>query len=338
LGLACSSTAEDDLQEAGLGAGFDDGDGDDGRGDPNGDDGAGEDDAGGTGGGWPSPGADTDGTDAGDDPAGTSDLAPPCPDPLPPGWIFCEDFETLADPSEAFFEYADAGGAFMIVDGVGASGTRSMQAKYQYGAESAGLLLVSFGDSPIDHGLRPSFSPQERFDEIYWRVRVRMQPDWPDQGPGRLTRAMAFAGQDWSEAFVAHIRSAGSDTMLEAVPQTCITDASVKCAGYDDQVGLESLGGLLGQSEVFSQAAAGRWHCVEVHMRVNTLGESDGVLEFWVDGNYENGRDDLDWRGSWDLYGINAVVVENSWTGGAPASLRRWIDDIAIATERVGCD
>ena len=45
----------------------------------------------------------------------------------------------------------------------------------------------------------------------------------------------------------------------------------------------------------------------------------------------------LDWRGSWTAYGINAVFFENYWNSGAPVEQRRYFDDIAIATERVGC-
>src|SRR5688572_21086304 len=268
---ACSSTAEDDMAGVPVTAGFGGDEGDESEGNDHafGDSGRGEDDGGGT------TGAGDPGPDpAGGDEAGAAENEPGCPDPLPEGWIFCEDFEALGHPTDVFYEYADADGAFTIVDGTAASGKHSMQATYQAGLEGAGLLLVSFGDSPIDHGVRPAYAPGERFDEIYWRVKVRMEPDWPSLGPGRLTRAMAFAAEDWSEAFVAHVRSNGDGTTLEAVPQTCIAEADVECAGYDDQAGLESIGGLYGTTEIFAKEAAGDWHCVEVHMKVNTLGQA----------------------------------------------------------------
>jgi hypothetical protein len=343
--VACSSAAEDASEGLALSSG-----------DPLADDGAGDsaapeddrDDEGGGSSGFDDGGAPPDpagGDDGGTTGAGGS--AAGCPDPLPEGWIFCEDFEAIPDPSKTFFENADADGAFTIVDGVGASGHRSMEAVYAEGREDAGLVLVSFGESPIDEGVRPAHAPEQRFDEIWWRFRVRTQLDWPGFGPGRLTRAMAFASPDWSEAYVAHVRSAAGEPeapellapTLEAVPETCITaDAQVACAGYDDMSGLESLGGLLGASPIFDAEGAGQWHCVEVHMAVNTIGQADGVLEFFVDGARENGREDLDWRGAWDGYGINAVAIENFWPGGAPMELRRWIDDLVISTGPIGCD
>lgn len=342
---ACSSAAQDDADALALSSGTPEGedDGDDGSAEPGqdrGDEGGGTSGAEEDDGAPPDPGANDDGGTT-----GVGGTAAPCPDPLPESWIFCEDFEDLSDPSETFFEYADADGAFTLVDGVGASGQRSMVASYTEGREDAGLVLVSIGESPIDQGVRPAHAVDGRFDEIWWRFRVRTQADWPGFGPGRLTRAMSFASPDWSEAFVAHVRSAASredadllGPTLEAVPETCIDeDAQVACAGYDDEGGLESLGGLVGQSPIFSAESAGEWHCVEVHMAINTIGQADGVLEFFVDGQLENGRSDLDWRGAWNAYGINAVAIENFWPGGAPAPLRRWIDDLVIATDEIGC-
>jgi hypothetical protein len=301
---------------------------------------AGDDDS--TGGGG-SDGAADDAPDpgqndsAGDD-GGEAEMKAGCPAPLPGDWVFCEDFESITDPVRRFFEYADADGRFRLVEGTSASGIRSMESTYAEGIEGAGLLIVSFGASPLDDGARPSYDPEHDFQEIYWRFRVRMEADWPNVGPGRLTRAMSFAASDWSEAFVADIASAGDSTVLAATPRTCIADGTVKCEGYDDAVGLESIGGLIGQTELFSDAASGSWHCVEVHMRLNTPGEVDGALEFWVDDVPEAGSEALDWRGSWTDYGINAVAIENFWPGGAAAPLRRWIDDIVISTAPIGCD
>lgn len=331
----CSSAAQDDslgdggalTGAAGDGAEFDEPPGDDGRGD---DDGA---SSGGDSGAPPDPGQSDDG--AGDD--GAPEMKAGCPETLPEGWFFCEDFESVVDPIERFFEYADADGRFTLVEGMGASGIRSMASTYAEGQEGAGLLIVSFGESPLDHATRPAYAPSENFDEIYWRFRVRMEAGWPDVGPGRLSRAMSFAAEDWSEAFVAHVASAGDATTLEVTPQTCVAAGNVTCQGYDDAAGLESIGGLVGQTELFSEAASGQWHCVEVHMRLNTPGESDGILEFWVDDVFEASTDALDWRGDWEAYGINAVAIENLWPGGAPGPLRRWIDDIVVSTKPIGC-
>ncbi len=331
----CSSAAEDEALDGGAltGAGGDGAEFDEPPGEDGGaaDDGAGSDSGTGA---PPDPGQT--GGDGGDD--GAPEMKAGCPADLPDGWIFCEDFESVADPIERFFEYADADGRFRLVDGMGASGSRSMESTYAEGQEGAGLLIVSFGQSPLDHGIRPAYAPQDDFDEVYWRFRVRMELGWPDVGPGRLSRAMSFAAEDWSEAFVAHVASAGDATTLAVTPQTCVAAGDVTCQGYDDAAGLESIGGLVGATELFSSPASGQWHCVEVHMRLNTPGKADGALEFWVDDVHEASTDALDWRGEWQDYGINAVAIENLWPGGAPQGLTRWIDDIVVSTQPIGCE
>ena len=273
----------------------------------------------------PPPNGEDDGTFAG------------CPQPLPGSWVFCEDFEKIDDPSEVVLDYQDLDGAFALVDGIGASGDHSMEVRYSEAEEAAGWMVVSFGDSPIEVEGRPSYSQDDSFQEIYWRLRVKMEPGWPDIGPGSLSRAIAFADADWSEAAVARLRSAGPDVVLEGAPSTCVQGSEVACTGFEDTSGLEPLGPLVGETPLFSQPESGRWHCVEGRLLLNTPGQSDGVFEFWVDEELQGSREDLDLRGSWTEYAINAVVVENLWPGGAPAPLHRWIDDVVVSTEPIGC-
>jgi hypothetical protein len=261
-----------------------------------------------------------------------------CPLPLPGSWVFCEDFETITDPRDVVLDYQDGDGAFVLVDGIGASGSRAMEVSYRPGEEGAGWMVLSFGASPIAIDGRPSYAPEGSFQEVYWRLRVKTEPGWPSLGPGQLTRTVSFASNDWSEAVVAHLRSAGEDVKVEAVPVTCVSGTDVACAGYDDQAGLESLGAMVGETPLFSEDLSGGWHCVEGHLLLNTPGEADGVLEFWIDDELQAGRSDLDLRGSWTDYAINALVVENLWPGGAPVPLRRWIDDVVVSTEPIGCE
>lgn len=335
LAAGCSSAGEDDELAAGAEDGPNSSNGDpwtdpEPAGDTNGDD----DGGGSTGGGSegddgagpdePPPNGDDDGTFAG------------CPRPLPGSWVFCEDFETIVDPAEVMLDYQALDGAFVLVDELGASGTRSMQVTHREGEESAGWMVLSFGSSPISYGDRPTYAPDGSFQEVYWRLRLKTEPGWPDLGPGQLTRTVVFADADWSEAVVAHLRSAGDDVVLEGVPSSCVAGSEVACSGFDD-AGLESLGSMVGQTPLFSADESGRWHCVEGRLRLNDPGEDNGVLEFWVDERLQASRSDLDLRGQWSEYGINAVVVENLWPGGAPSTVRRWIDDLVVSTEPIGC-
>jgi hypothetical protein len=288
---------------------------------------------------------DADGATGGDDGAETDDepgAGPPsaesCPSPLPEGWIFCEDFETLQDPTEVFFEYQDSDGRFVLVDDEGASGTRSLRATYEEGKQSAGWLNIAFGRNPIANRSRPHLEPDADFEEIYWRLRVKMQSGWPDIGPHKLTRLTAFADDDWSQAVIANLWSNGSDVILMGDPATCVLDGIVNCSGFNDYGGLSFLEPLIGETPLFSKALSGEWHCVEGHVVLNTPGAADGVFEFWIDDHLENAAYDMDWRGTWSEYGLNLVSVENYWDDGAPATLHRWIDDIVVSTAPIGCD
>jgi hypothetical protein len=321
----CSSIAPEESTLGGEGTQLSGGDrGEPADGDPDADEGAEDEPAGDTGG--------------DDGPGSGPPAAESCPSPLPPGWIFCEDFETLTDPTEVFFEYQDGEGRFVVVDDEGASGTRSVRATYEEGKQSAGWLNVAFGRNPIAQRARPHIAPDTDFDEIYWRFRIKMEAGWPDVGPYKLTRLSAFADDAWSQAMIANLWSNGSDVTLMGEPATCVVEGLVECVGFNDVAGLRFLDPLFGETPLFSKAMSGEWHCVEGHVKLNTPGEADGVFEFWIDDRLEDAAYALDWRGTWAEYGLNLVSVENYWTDGAPDRLHRWIDDIVIATEPIGCD
>jgi hypothetical protein len=345
--MGCSSAAEGEIGSGGEGGSFDpSGDGpwsSAGEADDDDDAGAGESGSqdGSTGGDPTGPAGDTGGGKPLPPPGDDDGTFATCPEGLPSGWVFCQDFETIADPHEVVLDYQDGsgqdGGSFLLVDGMGASGSHSMEVSYQPGFDGAGSMVVSFGASPIAFDGRPSYAPDASFEEVYWRLRVKMEPGWPSIGPGQLTRTVSFASDDWSEAAVAHLRSAGADVTMEALPVTCVSGMRVDCAGYDDEASLKELGSLVGETPIFSEEMSGQWHCVEGHMVLNAPGLADGTLEFWIDEELQASRSDLDLRGSWTEYAINALVIENLWPGGAPVPLRRWIDDVVISTEPIGC-
>lgn len=293
-------------------------------------------DPGGTTGDEPHEESSSDGGDSGAPPVPGE--AKPCPDDLPESWLFCEDFEAITDPAATFFEYQDADGAFVLDESGGASGVRAMKATYTEGNEGAGWLSVAFGANPIVYGNSPQVAGDQNFQSIYWRLRVKMEDGWPDVGPGQLTSATSFASADWQQALVARLRSDGDDVVLLAEPISCIEGGAIACAGFDDVGRQKELGGLAGAMPLFSAEQSGKWHCVEAHVALNNPGVPDGVFEFWVDGELQNESHELDWRGTWVDYGINLVTVQNLWHGGAPKQLSRWIDDLVISTEPIGCD
>jgi hypothetical protein len=61
-----------------------------------------------------------------------------------------------------------------------------------------------------------------------------------------------------------------------------------------------------------------------------------GENQLWIDGRLAVERKNLDWRGSYDRHGINAVFLETYWNKGSPVTQRRWIDNFVISTKPIG--
>jgi hypothetical protein len=60
----------------------------------------------------------------------------------------------------------------------------------------------------------------------------------------------------------------------------------------------------------------GSWHQIEVEQRLNTLGQSDGVLRIWVDGVNVISRTDMTFVTSSNAAGFNSWRWEPTWGGG----------------------
>src|SRR5690606_23392258 len=106
---------------------------------------------------------------------------------------------------------------------------------------------------------------------------------------------------------------------------------------YNDFANLRWMGYTAGKTPLFSGDNLGRWHCVEAHVKLNTAGRSDGEFRMWVNGALDAERTGLNWVGSYDAYGINAVFFENYWNSGSPKAQERYFDNIVVSTERIGC-
>src|SRR2546422_743640 len=88
---------------------------------------------------------------------------------------------------------------------------------------------------------------------------------------------------------------------------------------------------------LFDASHVGQWYCVEAHAQLNDAGSSNGVFEFWINGNLDARETGLNWVGSYSAYAINALFFENYWNTGSPAAQERYFDNIVISTQRIGC-
>jgi len=255
---------------------------------------------------------------------------------LHPEWIFCDDFEdnTPLRRQGRYFEHDNDGGDFVVVDGVGLDGSRGMRAKFQSGEVSAGALHLAFGrvpDAYFNKGIRPG----EDFRDIYYRVYMRNQAGWTGS-PAKLSRATVFAGSNWSQAMIAHVWSSGNYLLVD--PASGVdNNGNVVTIKYNDFDNLHWLGYKRGVTPIFAPQNADRWFCIEAHVRLNDPGQSNGVQEFWINGNLEARRTGLNFVGTYADYGINAVFLENYWNAGSTKLQERYFDSFVVSTKRIGC-
>lgn len=266
--------------------------------------------------------------------------APECRDaPNHPEWIFCDDFEdgsALQRPGR-YFEYGNLQNGFTLAEGVGVQGSSGMRVHWQPGQVEAGNLKVAFGRNPNSYMNASRIRATEDFREIFYRMYLRMQPGWQGS-PAKLSRATIFtSGDTWAQAMVAHLWSDDRAHLL-LDPAGCIDAQSrVKCSTYNDFDNFTWLGNLSGKTPLFAPDHAGRWYCVEAHVRLNDPGQANGIHEFWIDNQLEARRAGLDFVHSYTAYGLNAVFFENYWNAGSPKTQERYFDNIVISTAPVGC-
>jgi len=262
-----------------------------------------------------------------------------CDDPAA-AWIWCDDFEQ--DRLGSYFEHNRADGAFDRTAGVGLDGSHGMRTRFRAGGEGAGWMHVAFGRTPQSY-FQPVDDGATVHREVWWRFHVRNQPGWTGGGGHKLTRARAFASTDtWQQALEAPVWSEGQEgkrdfLMLDPVSGT---DEQGNLLPYESgSLGQPArwLGAKAGVTPLFDADHVGRWYCVEVHVRLNDPGQSNGVFEFWIDDRLEARREGLNWVGSFTEYGVNTISLDNYWNGGAPQDQERYLDNFVVSRAPIGC-
>jgi len=255
-----------------------------------------------------------------------------------PEWIFCDDFENTSREmieEGRYFEYGDDGGDFVPVDNLGIGDSIGMRTIFQQGEVGAGGMKLGFGRNPQSY-MNKGIRDEEDFREIYYRMYMKLDPEW-EGNPAKLSRATVFtSSSDWSQAMIAHLWS-DRDYHLLLDPASCVNEqGEVMCSGYNDFDNLQWLGYQSGTTPLFN-GSYDDWLCIEHHVRLNDPSQSNGLQEFWINDNLEAQRIGLDFVGDYTSYGINAVFFENYWNTGSLKDQERYWDNIVVSTERIGC-
>lgn len=46
----------------------------------------------------------------------------------------------------------------------------------------------------------------------------------------------------------------------------------------------------------------------------------------------------MNWLGAYNAYGLNAIMLENYQSDGAPAANKRTFDNFVVSTQPIGCN
>lgn len=83
-----------------------------------------------------------------------------------------------------------------------------------------------------------------------------------------------------------------------------------------------------------------RWYCLEIRaLQQTTHTAADASFEVWVDGVRSHNQSGLDWGdGPEDAQPWGAMYITGQYNDpGPPVNMQRWIDDLVVSTQRVGC-
>lgn len=241
--------------------------------------------------------------------------------------IWYDDFTTEK-------HYFEASGGLDYTESFGRTGG-AMKAGFLSGAvEGEGNRKVVFGDFPAESGV---VMKNRHFDEIFWRFYVCHEHGW--QGaPGKMTRATSIVSANWQQSMIVHLWSGdGNSVTLDPASGVYLQTDSIRTRHYNDFDNLSWLGNKPNSVfQISSSAESGYWVMVEIGIKLNSPGKSDGSCRLWIDGMPDGERRNLNLRGSYSKHGINAVFLESYWNSGALKTEGRWFDNFVISSGPIG--
>ena len=96
---------------------------------------------------------------------------------------------------------------------------------------------------------------------------------------------------------------------------------------------IEGYTGVIDNVDKTKNVVDGKWHCIQLRVKLNTPGKNDGEINYWIDG-HENDitglrfRNDYSWNISkwWWTYWSN-----DNWLGPT------YIDDLVVSKQKISC-
>lgn len=172
-------------------------------------------------------------------------------------------------------------------------------------------------------------------EEVYFRYYLRFADDWTPRRGGKLPGFGGTYGRaGWGGRPVDGTNGWSARGLFEG-QKDGRTPIGFYCYHMD-------MKGVYGSNWVWDRDRLGflennRWYCIEQYVRLNTPGQSDGVLLGWVDGQLAFEKTDARFRAV-DRLKIEAVWI-NVYLGGtwtAEQDHHLYLDEIVISKQPIG--
>ena len=225
-----------------------------------------------------------------------------------PEWLWCDDFEDTAALNTRYEDVSTNGMGASTDDAL--DGTMSLKQSYTPGQVDAGWVIK------VDNGGFP--------EHIFYRYYHKF-PAGYSRFPNKMARiGFRRRAGSWTPVFMVHtwLIPATGELTLDVLARN---STQANPSGYlPVRLSGVNLSGRLDQ-----------WVAVEVEVKLNTPGATDGIMRMWLDDNLVIDSTNVDLRGSTtDL--INEVMLDTYWNDGSPTSLNRYYDNFVISTAKIG--
>jgi hypothetical protein len=284
-----------------------------------------------------------------------------CPAALPGDWVFCEDFEDGMAALDSFVEHSDAAHLEVVDDPAHArSGTHS-------------LYVPAGADVNFEGGSATWSSWPTGYQELHLRAYVELATDFETVHHFPLAIWGSRMDDMYSSYGLAGCRPNGSNFFTSQLDLTrdwgatpapgrfmlytywpeMMCESGMRCATYADPVAIctqcASRGApcLSGPECCWGENLAptenivpprGVSMCLEMAVRMNDVGSSNGWVAFSVEGTERYRRGGMMIRSDAVLELSTAIVGIYNAAGDSTQPNRAWFDDMVVSRAAVGCD
>ncbi|QNK60129.1 cadherin-like beta sandwich domain-containing protein [Paenibacillus sp. PAMC21692] len=237
-------------------------------------------------------------------------------------WIFCDDFEQ--DRFNQYYIHQTSAKLFRE-DGTGLGESKGLTANFQGSYPTAGNLSLAFGKTPNALTYNPVGNPDEVVKDFYFRTYVKNDETWAGGENGRFLNFYAYGPNNLVIAKASVEYSSGT------------LYAFLYGAKFDENgnpVGLDSSSYTTTASKILGAGVSNQtWHEVQVHIKLNDPGQSNGVYQVWIDGDMETNKTNMNWIGSYADYGFNVVEFSNYVSVQNVPLQSRHYDNIVLSSD-----